>query len=147
MVDDSTQELASGIDLSSPRRRVSKCSRVSLFASEESRRKSHQESTFDITPEVSTVQEEEGTSVAAEDDNSNKQFCLLHPHSVKQSRSIGPVIMIEYPREDQIATDTSINATPSTPATTKSVGPSLIVAHEITDEAQATSDTSAGTSS
>lgn len=60
MVDDSTQELASGIDLSSPRRRVSKCSRVSLFASEESRRKSHQESTFDITPEASTVQEEEG---------------------------------------------------------------------------------------
>lgn len=39
--------------------------------------------------------------------------------SVKQSRSIGPVIIIELSSGDQVAADTSIYATPSAPTTTK----------------------------
>lgn len=88
VTDISTHEIASTANVSSPGRKVSKCTRTSPSSSENGRKKNRKESTSSAAPETPTNREEE-TDTTAGDDDSEEQFSQLHPFIVKPSRTSG----------------------------------------------------------
>lgn len=102
--------------------------------------KGQNESTSSVAPDAPINQEEE-TYTAMEDDDFEEQFSRLRPHTIKPSRSVGLVIRIELPSEDQI-----ITATPYAP-TTIEARPNSSTIQGIAGDTQMAVDVSAGTSS